>query len=101
MWCSTTTEATSARRCAPAAPAIRGFTFHFTPTSASWYNVVEGFFSTLTRRLQRGTFTGVTDLQATIKRYIAEHNRSARPLVRTKPAAAIFNALNRAPEPSV
>jgi transposase/transcriptional regulator with XRE-family HTH domain len=78
------------------------WTFHFTPTSASWLNAVEGFFSTLTRRrLQRGTFTGVVDLQAAIKRYIAEHNRSARPFVWTKPAAAIFNALNRAPEPSV
>ncbi|GJD46271.1 IS630 family transposase ISAzba6 [Methylobacterium cerastii] len=78
------------------------WTFHFTPTSASWLNAVEGFFSSLTRRrLQRGTFTGIVDLQAAIKRYIAEHNRSARPFVWTKPAAAIFDALNRAPEPSV
>jgi hypothetical protein len=42
----------------------------------------------------------VVDLQAAIKRYIAEHNHSARPFVWTKPAAAIFNALSRAPEPS-
>jgi transposase len=78
------------------------WTFHFTPTSASWLNAVEGFFSALSRRrLRRGTFTGIVDLQAAIKRYIAEHNRSARPFVWTKPAAAIFDALNRAPEPSV
>lgn len=52
------------------------WTFHFTPTSASWLNTVEGFFSALTRRrLRRGSFTGVVDLQAAIKRHIAEHNR--------------------------
>jgi transposase len=78
------------------------WTFHFTPTSASWLNAVEGFFSALTRRrLRRGTFTGIVDLQAAIKRYIGEHNRSPRPFVWTKPDAAIFDALNRAPEPSV
>jgi transposase len=78
------------------------WTFHFTPTSASWLNAVEYLFSTLTRRrLQWGTFTGTVDLKAAIKRYTAEHNRSPRPFVWTKPAAAIFNALNRAPEPSV
>jgi len=40
-------------------------TFHFTPTSASWLNAVEGFFAALTiRRLKRGAFLGVVDLQA-------------------------------------
>ena len=40
-------------------------TFHFTPTSASWMNAVEGFFAALTkRRLKRGVFLGVVDLQA-------------------------------------
>jgi transposase len=40
-------------------------TFHFTPTSASWLNAVEGFFAVLTkRRLKRGTFVGIVDLQA-------------------------------------
>jgi transposase len=78
------------------------WTFHFTPTSASWLNAVEGFFSALTRRrLRRGTFTGIVDLQAAINRYIAEHNRSARPFIWTKPASAILNALSRSPEPSV
>ncbi len=76
--------------------------FHFTPTSASWLNAVEGFFSALTRRrLRRGTFTGIVDLQAAIKRYIAEHNRRAKPFVWTKPAAQILSAISRVPEPSV
>jgi transposase len=78
------------------------WTFHFTPTSASWLNAVEGFFSALTRRrLRRGSFTGVVDLQAAIKRYIAEHNRSAKPFVWTKPATDILAAVSRSPEPSV
>jgi transposase len=78
------------------------WTFHFTPTSASWLNAVEGFFSALTRRrLRRGTFTGLVDLQVAIKRYIAEHNRRARPFVWTKPAAGILAAVSLSPEPSV
>ena len=49
--------------------------FHFTPTSAFWLNAVEGFFSVLTRRrLRRGVFKGVVDLQAAINRYLKEHN---------------------------
>jgi transposase len=60
--------------------------FHFTPTSASWINAVEGFFSTLTRRLKRGDFRSVVDLQAAIGRYIAEHNDNPRPFTWTKPA---------------
>ncbi|MBY0298105.1 MAG: IS630 family transposase [Methylobacterium sp.] len=67
--------------------------FHFTPTSASWLNAVEGFFSALSRRrLRRGTFTGIVDLQAAINRYIAEHNERPKPFIWTKPAAAILNS---------
>jgi DDE superfamily endonuclease len=44
------------------------WTFHFTPTSASWLNAVEGFFAKLTRRrLKRGVFCSVVDLQAAIQ----------------------------------
>src|SRR5450432_2201385 len=51
------------------------WTFHFTPTSASWLNAVEGFFATLTkRRLKRGVFRSVTDLQAAINRFLEDHN---------------------------
>jgi transposase len=51
------------------------FVFHFTPTSCSWLNAVETFFSRLTRRrLQRGVFRSIVDLQAAINRFIADHN---------------------------
>ncbi|MEO0620585.1 MAG: IS630 family transposase, partial [Pseudomonadota bacterium] len=53
------------------------WTFHFTPTSASWLNAVEGFFAKLTkRRLRRGVFHSVVDLQAAINRFIQEHNET-------------------------
>ena len=45
------------------------WTFHFTPTSTSWLNAVEGFFSALTRRrLKRGVFCSLVHLQAAINR---------------------------------
>ena len=56
--------------------------FHYTPTSASWLNAVEGFFSTLTRkRLKRGVFTSVPQLEDAIHRFIKEHNGKAKPFV--------------------
>ena len=59
-------------------------TFHFTPTSCSWLNAVETFFATLTkRRLKRGVFRSVVDLQAAINRYLAEHNHDPKPFVWT------------------
>jgi transposase len=59
----------------------RHWTFHFTPTSASWLNGVEGFFAKLTRRrLKRGVFHSPVDPQAAINRYLAEHNHSPKPL---------------------
>ena len=43
------------------------WTFHFTPTSASWLNAVENFFSKLTRqRIRRGVFRSIADLQTAI-----------------------------------
>jgi len=51
------------------------WTFHFTPTSCSWLNAVEGFFAKLTRRrLKNGVFHSVVDLQAAINRFIREYN---------------------------
>ncbi len=76
--------------------------FHFTPTSASWMNAVEGFFSALTRRrLKRGNLSGIVDLQAAINRYIAEHNDRPKPFIWTKPAAAILDDVNGNAAPSV
>jgi transposase len=68
-------------------PAVRAWlarhprwVFHFTPTSASWLNAVEGFFAMLTkRRLKRGVFRSVVDLQATINRFLDDHNAQAKP----------------------
>ena len=75
--------------------------FHFTPTSASWINAVEGFFSIITRRsIRRGAFKSVADLQDAITRYIHEHNRASKPFVWTKPAEDILDKLSRLPAPS-
>jgi transposase len=75
--------------------------FHFTPTSASWLNAVETFFSGLTRRrLKRGDFRSLVDLQSAINRYIAEHNDRPRPFMWTKTAEAILAKVNRHAEPS-
>jgi transposase len=77
------------------------WTFHFTPTSCSWLNAVETFFSALTRRrLRRGVFGSIIELQAAIHRYIAEHNDDPTPFVWTKTADRITARLN-GPETSV
>ena len=77
------------------------WTFHFTPTSASWINAVEGFFSALTRRrLKRGVFCSIIDLQAAINRYIQEHNDDPKPFRWTKSADTILAKIERIPVPS-
>ena len=74
------------------------FTFHFTPTSASWLNAVEGWFSQLERRaIYRGVFTSVKELRDEIKRFIKAHNaESAKPFKWTKSARSIIDAVGRA-----
>ena len=77
------------------------WTFHFTPTSASWLNAVENFFSTLTRqRIRRGSFHSIVDLQAAINRFLAEHNAEPKPFVWKASAASILAKLDRLPEPA-
>ena len=77
------------------------WTFRFTPTSASWLNAVEGFFSTITRRkIRRGVFKSVADLQDAIGRSIQAHNEASRPFVWTTSAPAIFEKLAKIHEPS-
>jgi transposase len=72
------------------------WTFHFTPTSCSWANAVEAFFATLTRRrLRRGVFRSLVDLQAAINRYLGEHNRKPRPFVWTANPDRIIEKVNR------
>jgi len=72
------------------------FTFHFTPTSASWINAVEGFFAKLTkRRLKRGVFHSLVSLQAAIKRFLTEANENPRPFRWTKDPDKIIAAVRR------
>lgn len=72
------------------------WTFHFTPTSASWINAVEGFFAKLTkRRLKRGVFHSLVALQAAINRFLAETNANPRPFRWTKDPDKIIAAVKR------
>jgi transposase len=72
------------------------FHFHFTPTSASWLNAVEGFFAKLTRqRLKRGVFNGIVDLQTAINRYLAETNDNPKPFLWTADPDAIIEKVRR------
>ena len=77
------------------------WTCHFTPTSASWLNAVEGFFSTITRRkIRRGVFKSVADLEGAISRYIKAHNKTSKPFEWAASAPAILKKLAQTPEPS-
>jgi transposase len=72
------------------------FHLHFTPTSASWLNAVEGFFAKLTKqRLKRGVFHSIVDLQAAINRFLAEHNQNPKPFVWTADPGKIIEKINR------
>ena len=56
------------------------FKLHFTPTSASWLNLVERFFAEITtRRIRRGSYSSVDDLEAAIYDYLAHHNEAPKP----------------------
>lgn len=70
---------------------------HFTPTSASWLNMVERFFRDLTtRRLRRGVFRNVPELTATIEDYITVHNQNPKPFIWTAKANDILQKVIRA-----
>jgi len=72
------------------------FVFHFTPTSCSWLNAVEGFFSKLTRqRLKRGVFRSIVELQAAINRFLADTNANPKPFVWTAHPDRVINAVER------
>src|ERR1700678_4262572 len=74
------------------------WTFHFTPTSGSWLNAVENFFSVLTRKRTRpGSSHSLIDLQAAIKRYLAEHNAEPKPFVWKASAASILAKIDKLP----
>ncbi|MFT7550882.1 MAG: transposase [Rhodothermales bacterium] len=73
------------------------FHVHFTPTSASWMNMVERFFRDLTtERLRRGVFTSVPHLVEKINEYVALHNENPKPFIWTAKAQDILQKVIRA-----
>jgi transposase len=72
------------------------WTFHFTPTSCSWLNAVEGFFAKLTRRrLKHGVFRSLVELQQAINIFIDRHNNRPQPFVWKADPKAIIAAAKR------
>ncbi len=69
---------------------------HFTPTSASWLNLIEGWFSVLTRKaLINNSFTSVDELQATIDGWTSAWNNNPQPFIWTKTAEDIIAKVQR------
>ena len=75
----------------------RRFHVHFTPTSASWLNMVERFFRDLAdKRLRRGVFRSVPEVIDAIDEYIVYHNDHPKPFIWTKKASDILAKVTRA-----
>jgi transposase len=75
----------------------RRFHIHFTPTSASWLNMVERFFRDLTEhRLRRGVFRDVEELIMAIDQYVDRHNERPKPFIWTAKATDILEKVKRA-----
>ena len=73
------------------------FHLHFTPTSASWLNLVERFFGLITQeRIRRGVFTSLDALETAIREYLDNHNAAPNPFVWTKSADQILAKVERA-----
>ena len=73
------------------------FHVHFTPTSASWLNMVERFFRDLTvNRIRRGVFRDVIELVEAMDDYIEHHNRNPKPFIWTASAKDILEKVKRA-----
>lgn len=72
------------------------FQLHFTPTSASWLNLVERWFALLTeQQLRRGVFRSARNLETTIRNYIDAHNEQPKPFIWTKTADEILASVAR------
>ena len=72
------------------------FHIHFTPTYGSWINLVERWFAELTnKRIRRGVFRSVKELEAAIREYIDVHNEDPKPFVWTKTADQILASIAR------
>jgi len=73
------------------------FHVHFTPTSASWLNMVERFFRDISeRRLRRGVFHSVDELVHAVTDYVARHNDNPKPFIWTATASDILEKVKRA-----
>ena len=69
---------------------------HFTPTSASWLNPVEPWFAEITRkRIRRGTFRSVRELEKAIRAYIRDHNTTPQPFHWVAPANKIIHKVRK------
>ncbi len=69
---------------------------HFTPTSASWINLVEWFFAILThKQICRGVFTSVPHMEKCLREYLHSYNENSRPLVWTKMVEEIVEKIQR------
>jgi transposase len=72
------------------------YQFHFTPTSASWLNLVERFFALLTeKQVRRGAHRSTIELEQAIRAYLDIHNENPRPFIWTKSADQILANLAR------
>ncbi len=72
------------------------FQLHFTPTKSSWLNLVESFFSLLSRRkLKRGVHRSTLALEKDIRSFLDGHNDDPAPYVWTKTADQILRSLQR------
>jgi transposase len=73
------------------------FQLHFTPTSASWLNMVERFFAEITaKRIRRGSYSSVDDLERAIYDCLLQHNAKPKPFVWSKTANDILERERRA-----
>ena len=72
------------------------FHVHFTPTYGSWLNLVERWFAELTnKRIRRGAFRSVKELQSAIREFIEVHNENSKPFVWTCTADQILDSMAR------
>ncbi|MBT2304203.1 transposase, partial [Variovorax paradoxus] len=73
------------------------FVMHFTPTSASWLNMVERFFRDISEnRIRRDSFTSVPELELAIDLYVEHHNANPKPFIWTASANDILAKVTRA-----
>jgi transposase len=72
------------------------FHVHFTPTSASWLNLVERWFAALTeKQIRRGSFRSTRELETAIRAFVDAHNSQPKPFVWTKSADQILDSIAR------